>query len=415
MQILKSIGERVGWQRVFLAIPTTSSISAETTYSLFGSKEYLLKNKIESELSICAHDCHVDDQRNALVREFLESSCDQFVFIDSDILFNHDDLLKLIQYDVDIVAGVYPKKSDDIEFPVRIGENPEIRDGLVKVDGVPTGFLKISRRVLEKLYETQPKYANKIDGDRKIKIPLIFQRSLEGNVRWGGDYQFCELAKKHGFEIFVDPHMYFGHVGTKTFSGSLEVHLCRERGMLDDHILRIVRKIQHGDDVVDDYKFLHEAWGNRFTVGPELLAILSDISAGDDGDVLEIGTGLTTLVIGASGRNVTCIEHDAGWLSRINHMLDLCNFTNVNVINVGIKDRWYDYDITGDYSMILIDGPPRKIGDRKNFCSKIKKIKKGCVVIVDDADTETELIHILSDTHGVQFVLFGRYAIGVKK
>jgi len=417
MKILKSSGAFGGKPtRVFIAIPTTSDISAETVYSLFGAKEELLKNGIGSELAICAYDCHVDDQRNSLVQEFLESKCDTFVFIDSDVHFDPEDLVKLVKYDRDVVAGVYPKKSEDPEFPVRFlgGELWTDQDGLMEVASVPTGFLKIKRKVLELLYISVPKYASRFDVNRKIKTPLIFERRLDGNIRWGGDYEFCQKWKKTGGKIYVDPCMRFGHIGSAEYFGSLAYHLREKNGLVDQHIVSLIKKIENGNCDTNNFCDLSEHWNNKWTPTIPMLGMVAELSREATGNILEIGSGLTTLILGASGKKVTSLEHHPEWISRMNGLLKQCGYGNVELLERPVINGWYDYDIKEKYSMILIDGPPQALSDRTKVVDKIEEVDDGCIFIVDDVDQKLDMTPALSEKFGINFLRFGRFAVGRK-
>src|SRR5690606_966573 len=99
--------------------------------------------------------CHVDDARNVCVSRFLQTKCTDMIFIDADVGFPPEALYRLATTEGDIVAGVYPRKDIHRSYPckveagpLRIGEDGVIREGVI---GLPTGFMKISRRVLERM------------------------------------------------------------------------------------------------------------------------------------------------------------------------------------------------------------------------------------------------------------------------
>jgi hypothetical protein len=47
-----------------------------------------------------------------------------------------------------------------------------------------------------------------------IDMPWFFFKSLGGNAFMGEDYWFCERAKEKGIEIWCDPTIAVGHLGT---------------------------------------------------------------------------------------------------------------------------------------------------------------------------------------------------------
>ena len=57
-------------------------------------------------------DLYIDRSRNICAELFLKSDCDRMVFIDSDLEFDDDAILKLIKYDKPLIAGIYRYKKD---------------------------------------------------------------------------------------------------------------------------------------------------------------------------------------------------------------------------------------------------------------------------------------------------------------
>lgn len=399
MKILHTKGLDRGNKRVFISVPSYGQISAETTFSLFAAKEVLIQNNIDSELYIITENCHIDDGRNYVVRDFLASKCDELVFIDADVRFEPEDLVKLSLYPFDVVAGIYPKKNEETEYPVRfLSDRSEIWSneyGLIEVESVPTGFLKVRRNVLEKLYEKSKKYVPQKDKFHKLRVPLIFERCIHGYTRLGGDYEFCRKWREIGGKIHIDPMMSFGHVGTKEFSGILANHLWRENGLIEDRIKDLLKKISDKTAEITDYMMLFDAWGNKWACTPDMLLTLAEI---DVDTVLEYGSGLSTLVMAASGKMVVALENNINWYNRINKQL---NGYDVDLRLCNLKDGRYDFVPEEKYSCIVIDGPNRKDGTRLN------DIPKCDVLIVDDVDQS-----IIDHYNDFDFNVFGRFAIG---
>lgn len=152
-------------------------------------------------------------------------------FLDDDIGWPAEKVFEFLERPEDIVAGIYPKRQDVVNFPVEIAGNLETgglieRDGMVQATSVATGFLRIKRRVLEKLAETAPMFKDE-EADGTIKEYHGFFQSGIGPEGWwcGEDWIWCQNARAAGFEIWVDPDIYFTHRGGKTWSGSLLPHL----------------------------------------------------------------------------------------------------------------------------------------------------------------------------------------------
>lgn len=332
-------------------------------------------------LSTEAGNCHVDDARNSQVREFLKTDATDMVFIDADVGFRPEDLLKLVSVDRDVVAGIYPKKEDVEDFPVRPipGALWADADGLVEVEGVPTGFLRMKRHVLEKLRDGAVSFIGQA-GD-PLPYHVIFERIIAGNKRMSGDYAFCHKWRQMGGMIHVDPEMVFTHTGSKTWTGTLGAYWKRKHGVEDairaEKFTRAMDALKAGTPAAEDFIALVEGWGNEWAATPELLAHLWGKC---NGRVLECGSGLSTLVM-ATKCEVTALEHEPAWASYTQEMLSRHGLT-ADIACKPLKDGWYDF-AGGSYDTLVIDGPPRLKGNRAIAMERVK----APLVIWDDYES----------------------------
>lgn len=156
--------------------------------------------------------------RNLLIARFMESDCTDFLFLDTDVIFKPEDILRLmaIATTKDIVGGVYPKKNRDSELAVDLlysatGSpvvDPEFN--IYEAMHVPTGFMLIRKHVIEKLMHAHPElmYADK---DEKVVCYALFDFQLRNEAYYGEDYIFCQRARELGIRIYVDPYISLGH------------------------------------------------------------------------------------------------------------------------------------------------------------------------------------------------------------
>lgn len=339
-----------------------------------------------------AGNCHVDDARNSLVREFLKTDCTDLVFIDADVGFRCQDLLRLVSVDRDVIAGVYPKKEDAESFPVLPipGEIWADEDGLVEVEGVPTGFLRIRRHVLETLSEAAEGFIGQA-GD-PVPYKVIFERVVSGGQRRSGDYAFCWKWRQLGGKIHVDPEMRFSHTGSKSWIGCLGDHWKREHGVeatttaIAFH--QAVVALKDGNAKAGDFIALAKGWGNGWSASPELLV---ELWSRCSGSVLECGSGLSTLVMAARGCEVTALEHDPVWASYLHAMLERYNLS-ANIVCKPLLNGWYDFE-GGEYDALVIDGPPRTSGDRSIALDRVK----ARLVIWDDYESGLDNPQIITE------------------
>lgn len=405
-RVLKSEGIHTGaLQRVFIAVPSYGPLPATFVQSLWSCHDALRAAGIEADLEIMSGNCHVDDSRNYLVRDFLESKCTDFFFIDSDVGFDCVDMVKLLRSDRDVVAGIYPMKQTPEEFPViplqgKIQAGP---DGLVEVEGVPTGFLRIKRHVLEAMAAKAKKFRARTESMDRAPIPVIFERSLEGTARYSGDYTFCRKWRAMGGSIHVDPEMSFEHQGDHSWCGNLGSYWRRKHGVAEARFASALERIRTGTETETDIEALIEHWGNQpWAAGRELISAWIMLSREAKGDILECGSGLTTLVAAAANPNVKvwALDHDAAWAARTRAVAAKHKISNIAIKDSELEGNWYvvpdEFPIR--FELVLVDGPPRTMGDRAGLLYAGLDLD-GAVIVWDDADQSvmTDMIAAFCD------------------
>ena len=189
--------------------------------------------------------------RNELTRIFMEQGFDYLMFIDSDISFDGNAVAQLMAADRDIVCGIYPKKEVDwaavekaakegkenlkdysgafvLNFANELGQVLETdADGCVEVRHGGTGFMLIKRRVFDVLSEAVPSYRPSTIKDAngnflKPETKEYFATSIDDSgCLLSEDYHFCELWRKHGGKIYVNPFIKLEHVGTYVYGGDI--------------------------------------------------------------------------------------------------------------------------------------------------------------------------------------------------
>ena len=164
-----------------------------------------------------AYDSLVQRARNDIVRLAIEEDFDDLIFIDSDVEWNPEWVFKLLEYKEDVVGGVYPKKTDEPQFPVHaLKDGMKLEEnGLIEVNGLPTGFLKISRDALKKVWDASTESQNE---GRTCR--MVFDIQVQDGQLVSEDIVFCRKWQDLGGKVFVDPTMTCNHVGTKKYTGN---------------------------------------------------------------------------------------------------------------------------------------------------------------------------------------------------
>lgn len=212
-------------------------------------------NEINISFAFMGNESLITRARNALAHEFLKTPCTHLFFIDADIGFRSHDVIRMIKADVDIIAGVYPKK--DINWPAvadaaKAGVPPmELKyhagDFVINVDHVPegglqvktdepfevsnagTGLMLIKRRVFEELKGKVPIYQNNMPTQNmgllhQEMISEFFATSIDPkhNVLLSEDYHFCQIWKREGGKVHIAPWADLTHNGTYEFAGHMQ-------------------------------------------------------------------------------------------------------------------------------------------------------------------------------------------------
>lgn len=383
-----------GKQKICLATSVYQDPAAAYTYSLQKSRLELHKQGINTAYILLSGNCHVDDARNSIVQEFLCTDCTDLIFLDADVVWDPEELIKLIRLEnVDIVGGVYPYRRENEtgeSMPVLMYQDKEEMDaqGLIDVVGLPTGFMRIRRQVLEILAAESLQYAKK--GDNRATVPILFERTHINGGRLGGDLNFCRKWKLKGGKIQAAAELKLGHVATAILRDSLAAGIRRKNKTTLKHLVEAVRNGIGLPEISEARKYLKNPWGAM----EDVLSMCSILGKQAKGDILETGTGLTSIVLAAATKHhVYCLEHDWEWVKKAQDLIDEAGLENITIIHAPITqghglrefhDGYYsiqEWIQDKEWDLALNDGPPRGLGSRMGFFKYIK----AKTIICDDA------------------------------
>lgn len=379
------------------------------TMAIADTMTYLAQNDLSADYWLHCGDCHVDDARNFMVRQFLMSDAPVLLFIDDDVGFDAKNVGRLISADGDVVGGCYPLKQDNEEYPVRIQADKEFlqarEDGLLEVEGVPTGFMAIKRHVLEAMAEKRKYLSYRQKGfPTGPEHPVIFERATTERHRWSGDLNFCREVRGLGFKIFVDPEMHFTHEGLKRWHGHLGNWLRKMNNIPDPLFAESMQKIIDGDVSEEVFNNLWRGYGNPFAAGAPMCKQLYEEVPKVQGDILECGSGLTTLVMAAAvqrtGQTIHTLEHDYEWFRRMRGMIQQYAMRPVKLYYVPIEEHkldgvtipWYEIreELPKEFGLVVVDGPQRSIS-RKGLFELIGDRIEKADWYVDDVDDKSQV------------------------
>jgi hypothetical protein len=174
-----------------------------------------------------------------------------FLFIDADIHFDPDAVIRLLKSGHELCCAAYPKKCvmwDQAETFVKSGkegrdlarvasslvmnfkyQQTQIRDGFAEVLDGPTGFMLIKRDVFKRMEEKYPELQCVNDHQNRDldEYHACFDCMIDPVTRryLSEDYAFCRRWQMMGGQIFADCLTVLGHVGNLRFQGSLDQRL----------------------------------------------------------------------------------------------------------------------------------------------------------------------------------------------
>jgi hypothetical protein len=194
-------------------------------------------------------DALITRARASLISQFLDDlDATHLLFIDADIGFEPDQVLRLIECGADMCAAIYPIKRidwDKVRMTIEATRpNPaaaalkyvfEVDDpgalvesvGYVKVRYAGTGFLMIRRRALAKMCAHYPQLQYKRDHSIDAttvsdnRFALFECMIAEDGTYLSEDFAFCKRWTDIGGEIWADLKSKLAHVGPMTFHGDL--------------------------------------------------------------------------------------------------------------------------------------------------------------------------------------------------
>lgn len=176
--------------KLAIGIPHTGTLKTRTVSCLVSMiKELPFEyNVLFQEGSIL----HINRER--IVKKAIDLGCTHLLFLDADMYFEKDAILKLLKHNKDIIGANYHLRTIPAVATVK---NPKKLKGLTECDAVATGFLLIDLNVFKKL--PQPYF--------------FWQSNDKGELVEGEDNWFCRIAREAGFKIWCDLSVNIGHIG----------------------------------------------------------------------------------------------------------------------------------------------------------------------------------------------------------
>lgn len=217
--------------RVLLASPShDGQYHARFLQSLTETIFLCAENNIELSPCYICYDSLIERVRNKYLEIAYQQKFDVLFFIDSDISWLPEDFVKLVLSDRDMIGGAYRKKHDEEElytFKVLRDENENLnllpdKNGILEVLGFGCGFMKLSKKCVEALFDSEKNfyYLEAFDGLKLIKN--VFSCSVtDGNYLISEDITAGVKWRAIGGKAYIDTKIKLSHSGNKNYIGDV--------------------------------------------------------------------------------------------------------------------------------------------------------------------------------------------------
>ena len=222
-------------------------------YFAAASRGHLVRSRFTFNESL------IQRARNVLASEFLmdDQNPDYLLFIDSDIDFDANKMLDMIEEGKDVIGAITPikhidfvkmhqlstlnKSYDNIEllgslYNINVKDQDAVSNDLInnvsfEVDRIGTGVMAIKRSVLEEMSKNVDEYIDDNNQTFRVKRWNFFPVTIEHDERWGGnrmmseDYNFCNIWRSMGGKVYAKNGVVRGHNGYYKYKGDLGLQM----------------------------------------------------------------------------------------------------------------------------------------------------------------------------------------------
>lgn len=221
-------------KKVVICVPTLTRPYEQTLESIRLSVEKLDAAGYEHYMVNEIGNPYINGARATMLRKALDVKADVIVFIDHDVSWEPDDLVKLIEADGDVVAGLYRFKTPEEERYMGVLDDdehgmPKVRmDGCIKATLVPAGFMKITRNAVNRFMKAYP---HLMYGEACNPSVDLFHFGAHNGAFWGEDYSFCRNWRDAGGDIWVVPDVSLTHwAGDTPYHGNFHEFMRKQPG-----------------------------------------------------------------------------------------------------------------------------------------------------------------------------------------
>ena len=210
----------VTMKKVLIATPCLyQKVDAYFVHSLCESIKLGIKNDLDIRCVFLANESILPMARNELFRLAFTEQYDTMVFIDDDEYWDEKVLINIIQSEKDVVTVPVVNKGDtEISYNVWLKDKtPDPVDGYFKIEKSGTGFLKLSRKAVIDLWNSNAEvlFRNKM-------LKNICEFTYDNGSFVGEDITLSRKLKELGYTIWLNPNHTVSHIGNKMYKGDFK-------------------------------------------------------------------------------------------------------------------------------------------------------------------------------------------------
>jgi len=244
--------------KVYVATPCYDMMRIETCVSLLDTFSALGGSGIECKFKSVKTSL-VTHGRNLLTAGFLNSGFDYMLFVDADVEFKPEAVMRMLVPKKDIVVTPYRVKNEPAvpEYAVKFKDSTNIKIepfDLVEIEEGPAGLMLIHRKVFERLMDKHPELKINFDkptrdkmneeigadtllsnGERRDAVALYMYNfwdttfGLDTGEWKGEDLSFCSLVRQEGFKIYANLDSWTTHHGSRGWKGRFGDYLVKKK------------------------------------------------------------------------------------------------------------------------------------------------------------------------------------------
>lgn len=204
--------------KILIAVPLPEYVSNSFYSNLIEIISHTKKHlKNLDELSYSTKSgVRTDKNRNVLIDEALQGGFDYVLWLDADMVYPADILVKYFENPFNIIGCVYFKRKYPYHPVVYVdGTNPIkpykmvdptslIADKVYEVDGLGFGGVCVKTEVYKKM-----------GNDKYMNYGLNYHLPYEIEGQLTHDLEWCKKAKQYGYKIYLHNGVYAGHITEK--------------------------------------------------------------------------------------------------------------------------------------------------------------------------------------------------------